>query len=83
MKKQAKAMHRTARITSVSSENHALLVGVSDYEPIGVSNLPACLNDTEAMNNALQQACYFDATNIQVLKGKMCIRDRCLAITSI
>lgn len=33
MKKQAKAMHRTARITSVSSENHALLVGVSDYEP--------------------------------------------------
>lgn len=71
MKKQAKAMHRTARITSVSSENHALLVGVSDYEPIGVSNLPACLNDTEAMNNALQQACYFDATNIQVLKGRV------------
>lgn len=49
--------------------SHALVVGVAEYELQGVSNLPECICDAAAIGDALQQECFFDASNIQILKG--------------
>ena len=59
----------------MSSKMQALIVGVSEYELVGATNLPACKNDAEAISDALQRDCFFNATNIQVLTGKVSIVD--------
>lgn len=58
-------------------KSFALIVGVSEYELPGAVNLPACVNDAEAMDKALQQNCYFDPDDIHVLKGKVSVEDFC------
>lgn len=66
-----KVKRKTMEVTSILVKQHALLIGVSEYESISASNLPGCLNDVEIMSNALQQSCYYDAANVRVLKGEV------------
>lgn len=47
----------------------ALIVGVSKYDLQGASALPACVRDAAIMSDTLQRECFFDASNIRILKG--------------
>lgn len=58
-----------------SKKSCALVVGVSEYELLGFSDLPACINDTLTFSEASRQECYFDASDIRVLNGRAAVGD--------
>ncbi len=51
-----------------SSAQHALLIGIADYEGTSLSNLPGAANDLLIVKNVLVEKLGFDEANIDVIK---------------
>jgi len=54
---------------TISSNNYALIIGISDYEDLGIGDLENPVPDAEKLKNTLQEKYTFTSANITLLRN--------------